>query len=379
MQISIIGAGPAGNYLAYLLTKNNKQNKNIQVNVYEEHKQIGNPIQCTGILTNSINQIIKLPKNIIAAKITKLKLISPNNNSVSFNFKEPNLIIKRDKFDQYLANLAKKEGAEYHLQTRYLNNTKNQITIKNKSTNKTLAKNYDILIGADGPNSNVAKNNNLFKSRQFIIGQQILTKLPKLFAQEEIKVFLGVGEFAWIVPEGNNLFRIGLVAKSNSKELFNKFKERIEKQLNTQLKEIENQSGIIPIYNPKQPTVNKTNNIFLLGDAATQVKATSYGGIIHGLLAAQEINNYLTKHKSISKYKKALKSKVNKELYLSLQLRKIMNRFTENNYNSLIRLLQKEKARIILEQFDRDFPSKFLVKMFLAQPKLIKFAKRLIY
>jgi len=376
MNISIIGAGPAGNYLAYLLKKSNKE---INVNIYETKKQIGLPIQCTGILTNSINQIIKLPKEVIAAKITKLKLISPDNNSIQFNFKEPNLIIHRDKFDKYFAKLAEKEGVNYHLQTRYLNNTKNALKIKNNKNHNIETRHFDILIGADGPNSGVAKHNNLFKKRQFAIGQQILTKLStNKFPENEIQVFLGVGEFAWIVPEGNNLFRIGLVSKLNSKELFNKFIKRIQAENKIKITAMQNQSGPIPIFNPKQQTINQEKNIFLLGDSATQVKATSYGGIIHGLLAAEAINNYLTKHKSISKYNQEIKQKVIKELYLSLQLRKVLNKFTEKNYNSLIKLLQKEKARIILEQFDRDFPSKFLVKMFLAQPKLAKFVTKLI-
>lgn len=378
MQISIIGAGPAGNYLAYLIKKSKKE---IDVNIYEEHKKIGEPIQCTGILTNSINKIIQIPKSVIAAKITKLKLISPNNNFVLFNFKEPNIIIHRDKFDQYLSKLAKKSGVKYNLQTRYINNikidNKNIVQIKNLKTNKIKQLPFDFLIGADGPNSSVAKNNSLFKKREFVIGQQILTKINS-FPEDEIKVFLGVGEFAWLVPEGKSLFRIGLVAKNNSKEIFNNFIKRIQQENNIKIKSIQNQSGPIPIYNPKQPTINKTENIFLLGDAATQVKATTHGGIIHGLLAAECINNYIANHKSIKKYKKELKQKVTKELYLSLQLRKILNLFTEKDHNNLIKLLQKEKARTILEKFDRDFPSKFLIKMFLAQPKLFKFATKLI-
>jgi len=46
-KISIIGAGPAGNYLAYLLAKNS-----FDVCVFEEHKTVGLPVQCTGITTS---------------------------------------------------------------------------------------------------------------------------------------------------------------------------------------------------------------------------------------------------------------------------------------------------------------------------------------
>ena len=43
-MISIIGAGPAGSYLASLLRKE-------EVEVFEEHDKIGLPVQCTGITT----------------------------------------------------------------------------------------------------------------------------------------------------------------------------------------------------------------------------------------------------------------------------------------------------------------------------------------
>lgn len=365
MRISIIGAGPAGNYLAYLLAKSNHK-----VDVIEEHNKIGHPIQCTGILTSSIESIIPLKKEFIANKITNFRIIAPNNNSIEFNFKKPNYIIHRDKFDKYLANLAKKAGANYHLNTRYLSNTKNTLKVKQ---NKTTERQFDILIGADGPNSLVAKNNNLFQKRKFAMGQQITAKLN--LPNNQISIYLGVGEFAWIVPEKKNIFRLGLVAKNNSNELFKTFIKRIEKENNIKIKPIQNQSGIIPIFNPNQQTIK--NNIFLLGDAATQVKATSYGGIIHGLLAAQCIADKITGKNR--KYNQSLNQKVTKDLKYALLIRKILNKFTENDYNHLINYLNKKDAKTILEEYDRDFPSKFAFKLFLAQPKLIKFTRKLLF
>ena len=39
-MITIIGGGPAGSYTGYLLAK-----KGFDVSIYEEHAEIGNPIQ----------------------------------------------------------------------------------------------------------------------------------------------------------------------------------------------------------------------------------------------------------------------------------------------------------------------------------------------
>ena len=54
-KVLIIGAGPIGCYCGYLLAK-----KGFDVEIYEEHKEIGKPIGCTGIVTKKIKKYIKL-------------------------------------------------------------------------------------------------------------------------------------------------------------------------------------------------------------------------------------------------------------------------------------------------------------------------------
>src|SRR3989344_9622751 len=103
-MISIIGAGPSGTYLGSLVKD--------KVRIYEEHKIIGKPIQCTGILTHSIKELIPLSNEFIVNKIKRIKLISPNNNEYEFKLKNEEIIVDREKFDNYLINKAKDNGAE---------------------------------------------------------------------------------------------------------------------------------------------------------------------------------------------------------------------------------------------------------------------------
>ena len=58
-MIAIIGAGPIGSYAAYMLAK-----KGIDVNVYEEHKVIGKPVQCTGIVSSEFSNIFDIDKKL---------------------------------------------------------------------------------------------------------------------------------------------------------------------------------------------------------------------------------------------------------------------------------------------------------------------------
>ena len=80
-MISIIGAGPSGNYLAYLLAK-----KNEDVHIYEDHKEIGVPIQCTGIITPELETIIPIKKSFLTNKINQARIYSPNGSSLHVNF-----------------------------------------------------------------------------------------------------------------------------------------------------------------------------------------------------------------------------------------------------------------------------------------------------
>ena len=272
-------------------------------------------------------------------------------------FKNPNIILNRKKFDQHLTNLAINAGAKLHLNHKFLHNTRNK-TITNKATVK-----HDFIIGADGPLSPVAKANNLFKNRKFWVGFQARVKLKN---NNIIEFFPNIGTLAWIVPENKDIVRIGLLAKNNIKHLFNNLiKNRIK---NKDI--IEFQGGLVPIYNPKQRL--QKNNIYLVGDAATQVKATTGGGIIQSLTAAKILANTIK-----TDYEKQCKKHIAKDLKIHLLMRQTMNKFKNKDWD-LVNLFKKQSNKQILENFDRDYPSKFLLKLIMKEPRLLYFSRFLL-
>ena len=225
-MISIIGAGPAGNYAAYLLAK-----KGYEVKVFEEHPQIGKPVACTGIVTNAFREIIK-EKSFIINRINRIRIFSPNNQFVEFNLKKPDLIIDREKLDNYLAEIARKKGAKFFLNHRfkgYENKNKKYLL---KILNNEKIKNYetDYLIAADGPNSNVAKSSGLFGSRKFFFGIQARVKVKN---ENIVETYLIKKGFAWVVPENKDIARVGLCSEEKDYNLvFKQFlKKRIGKKL----------------------------------------------------------------------------------------------------------------------------------------------------
>ncbi len=352
-MISIIGAGPAGSYLAYLLAKSNHE-----VNVYEEHKEIGKPVQCSGVITKEIKKLIPLKKEIIVNKINKIRIYSPNNNF--FETKIPqDYVFNRMKLDQYLADLAKKAGANFYTK-RFLDLERNKDKIKLKF-NKGF-KETDKLVGADGPYSQVAKSSGLFKDRKFIVGLQAKVK-TKILSKNTVEIFLGYGEFGWLIPEDEYTARIGVVSEKNPKQEFNS----LMKKLNAKF--ICYQSGMIPIYNPKQET--QKNNIYLIGDAATQIKQATHGGILYSMLAGKCLTKSINENKS---YESLWKKELGLNLWLNLKIRNTLLKFSEKDYNNLVGYFKKPEMKEVLAKNTRDFPSKFILQLLLKEPKLLKYS-----
>lgn len=384
-MIYIIGAGPIGCYTAFLLAKAGKK-----VNLFEEHKEIGRPIQCTGLITNELKKFIPLKKQFIQNKITKVK-VNSKNYSTTFNLTNPELVIDREKFDKHLYNLAKSKGAKLFLnhkflkiknnqlvfQANYKSQTKSQIKSRTRShkPNPTIKiikipfnKKKDILIGADGPSSKVSKIINK-KEKKYTFGMQARIKTSTPLPQNLYQVFLGkeYGSFSWLVPEEKNIIKIGTLTK-NSKQ-FKKFINDFKKTNKGKI--IDYPSGIIPIY--KKTSIQK-NNIYLVGDSASQIKNTTGGGIIYGLHSAKILANSIIKKQN---YQKQWNKKIKFHLISHNLIYKLFNKFTDKDFNLLIKLCSKKQIKKIIQNADREKPIKMLFKLIKSEPKFLLFTKKL--
>ncbi|MBW2974172.1 NAD(P)/FAD-dependent oxidoreductase [Candidatus Woesearchaeota archaeon] len=357
-MISVIGAGPAGCYSAYLLAKAGKD-----VSLFEEHKEIGSPVQCTGLVTSPINNILKLKKGIIINEIDKVKIFSSEKNFLGLKLKDKNLILDRKKFDSHLADLAVSMGAKIFLNYKFISCEKNIIKIR-YNNEKEAAIRTDNLIGADGPLSQVAKLSGMIKQRKFLTGIQATAKLKN---DNCIEFYPSIGAFAWVVPENSETCRVGVASYNNPKDDFTgllKLKKISSKDI------IEKQGGLIPVYDPRLKT--KKDNIYLVGDAAAQVKATTGGGIIQSLKAAQALADSIINNRD---YEKEWKKEIGKDLLLHLRMRNIMNRFREKDWSRLIKMFKKDRTKRIIESFDRDYPTRFAYKLLLSEPRMLYFLR----
>ena len=98
-DVCIVGASIAGNYLTHLLSKSN-----LRIIVLEDHKEIGIPFQCAGIISQKLSQLIELPTNIILNRVSSAKIVSPSGKYISLSGDERPYVIDRIMLDRLYYN-----------------------------------------------------------------------------------------------------------------------------------------------------------------------------------------------------------------------------------------------------------------------------------
>ncbi|MCS7280324.1 MAG: hypothetical protein NZ583_01665, partial [Desulfobacterota bacterium] len=170
--------------------------------------------------------------------------------------------------------------------------------------------------------------------------------------------------FYWFIPEGEKSGVVGVIADTQDET------ERIlEDFVNKhRIKVIERQKGeIVPIPSVRMPHKDKKKKrILFAGDSCAQVKATTVGGLVSGLKGGIACARSILAGRPVDEFLKPLK----KELLVHVIARRILHLFEDEDYDHLIRILNP-KFMSILRSHTRDELSKIVLKLFVAQPKLL--------
>lgn len=377
-DVCIIGGNIAGSNLAYQLAS-----EGVNVIVIEQNKHPGHPMQCAGIVSQRLTNIVEIDPSIIINRVDTAWLISENGKKVSVSIQDHPYIIDRAKLDQFFYQKAQKSGAKFQLFEKFISfdKTPNGILIhtnKRKITSK-------ILVGCDGPLSKVAKQLGIY--HKWIPAKQIRVYYDQ--PSNSVKMYFKTqwkNLFGWVIPEGDGICRIGLGCEYNIKQSFDAFITEIGVDRS---KIIQHLGGQIVISYPKQIAFDR---VILLGDAAGMVKATTGGGINtllkasfqakDAILKSLEINDFSSKV-FITHYQKSRRIQKSKQnILLHYLVRILLLFFTQEDYEESFIILNQLKIRkLLLKYGDMDFPVKFILKI-ATRPDLwvyiIKYLPRII-
>ena len=343
MQIVIVGAGPAGCYTAQLLKH---YGVGTSIRIIEEHNEVGKPVSCAGIVGRQVfnNTLLPLSKASIINQIEGALFFYGDNN---FLIKRPGVayVIDRERFDKELSRglnvecgkklvEIKREGSGYILKT---------------SVGDIYA---DLVIGADGSKSKVRKfidfdleefkgkrreGDRIYNKKYCYVGMQYRIKLDNTISDSELNItkvhmYEGIPFFIWIIPENKEIIRLGIIAQNGWQQLNN-----FIKKYNIKGEIVDKLMGIIPL-----GLVSNTyhKKIFLVGDAAGQIKPLTGGGIYYGLKAAEILAECIWKGK-LAEYDRRWKRKFGREIKFGLKARQVYEKLNHNELQKIFLVFKK--------------------------------------
>ena len=377
-DVAVVGAGPVGSTFARYAAE-----KGLKVAIFDKKKEVGVPLQCAGLLGKKIKDVNILPDEFILNEIYGACLYSPSNTMISMRKQNEPLayVLDRVGYDKYLAQLAVDKGAELFLNHRVekIDTENGEIYFKDKKISA------EIIVGADGHSSIVSKTFNN-DSKSVHASQYLIDTGKDSFKQDQFQVYVNSKispGFIWIIPISKSTARVGLFADrdyQNLGKILNEFLES-DKELRD-AKILKKYHGRIPIYDPKKDIVK--NRAILIGDAASQVKPTTCGGLIIGFncakIAAETVHEAISSKNIdiLKKYQKKYKKMYNTELKMQLKVQNTYESLDDDNLDSVIlKLKEKEVGKIVSEYGDLDSQSPLMIKLiksgviFSVLPKLL--------
>ena len=289
-DLIVAGAGFSGLACAELAAKNN-----LNTLILERKYNITKNIHTTGILVKEIAEEWNLPAR-LTKKINGVRLYSPALDWIDLYSPEyyffatdtPGLM-------QWQSEHTMAAGVKIIFETSY--KSSKYVNSRHILDNENIQCRY--LVGCDGARSRVARQYDLGRNRNFLIGIEAEYKTHEDIDQDKLHVFLDTdlacGYIAWIVP-GLNCTQVGLATRFPAAPRLQEFIRKISPLINLDgMQPFSHRAGVIPCGG----LVDKfyTENIMLLGDAAGMVSPLTGGGIYPavqaGRIAGQAIAEYL--------------------------------------------------------------------------------------
>lgn len=371
-EVVVVGGGPSGSFSALTAAR-----LGAKVLVFEEHGEIGAPQHCAGLLSISgLKRLsLRLPAEIIENKIRGAVFYSPLGKELVVRRDSPvSYVINRKLFDKHLSELALRSGVQYSLKTRvksfvFNSNFVSGVLVEKDQIEETIASR--IIIDAEGCSSVLLKRAG-FKTldkRMIVNAIQVEVNRAHEIDVDTVEVYLGreyaPGFFAWIIPRRDASAKVGLAtSKGDPRHYLYKFMKHhpIASRKLRKAKTTDISLHPIPLGGMIQKTYS--NGLLIVGDAASQVKPTTGGGVIFGLLCSKiagEVASEALKKNDfsaslLSRYESRCKDLIGPNLTTMRRVRKILNQLSDEQIERVIELCTKLKVNKLLEEAgDMDF------------------------
>ena len=381
-DIVVVGGGPSGSFTALNLAK-----MGAKVTVFEEHEKIGLPSHCAGhISIRSLKNLglYPLPGSILENTFSQANFYSHKGFKFSVHLGKPvTCSLNRAAFDKLIAEKAEAAGASYHLKSRVQslvvkNNLVKGVTVKQSDgTEKSVP--AKIVVDAEGISSRLLRQAGLspFNRNSLVYTVEAEVEGVKDMEPNAVDVYMGKtfapGFYAWLIPRLDGTAKVGLATKSgNPKEsltwLMSNHPAATKKLGRAKITQTSFHSISLG------GTISKafSSGFIAVGDAASQVKPTTGGGVIFGLtcarIAAQVIHEALEKNDVSSDflqlYQHRCRETLGFDLNVMLRIRHFLDSLSDEKVDRALRFCAKIGLSETLANVDEiDFQGQTILKV----------------
>jgi digeranylgeranylglycerophospholipid reductase len=377
----VVGGGPAGSFAALNLAK-----LGAKVIVFEEHEAIGVPSHCAGHLSiRSLRNLglYPLPGKIVENTFSQANFYSPTGFNFSVHLATPvTCAVNRAAFDKHIADKAEAAGARYCLNSRVQSLLMEDGVVKGvnvKQGDKEERVPAKIVVDAEGIASRLLRQTGLsgLNGERLVYGVEAEVENVKDMDLNAVEVFLGknyaLGFYAWLMPRLDGTAKVGLATnRGNPKE----FLQRLMLKHPVASKQLSNAKITRIAFHPITlggPISKAYSDGFLaVGDAASQVKPTTGGGVVFGLTCARiaaEVADEAVRRNDVPSsflalYQKRCTDTLGFDFGVMLRVRRFLDSLSDAKLDKVLRFCARIGLDKTLENVEEiDFQGQTLLKV----------------
>ena len=364
--IGIVGASAAGLFTALLFARAGHS-----VRLFERAERL-DPAFRTLIVTDRIRKLLGSSSERCAINEIRGFELFTDGRAASIPLDSPDLVIERSQLIRALADEAQSHGAQLGFGRSFasLEGSRSGIELTLAGTSRAKGSQCErvrcsAVVGADGAQSCVARAAGWPKLTTVPLVQAIV-KLPSGMPPDIVRVWFIPDDtpyFYWLIPESKERGALGLIGVNGqqTRRCLQRFMEK------RHFRALGFQGARIPVYQRWVPVERKIaqGSVYLVGDAAAQVKVTTFGGVVTGLRGALGVSERFL-NGGFSPELRALR----RELDLHLLIRRSIHGFRQPDYSRLVDWMN-EGMRRSLSRVTRDEAARVLWHVCRSQPRLL--------
>ena len=332
-----------------------------------ESKPGHDPAARTLIVTDHFrSQLGAAARESIVNEIRRFELFT-DGRSAEVTLSKPDLIIERSRLISALVQSARNSGVNFSFDTRFLGLGPNSqgLRLELESGGQKQELHADDVIGADGATSRVARSAG-WPPIETVPLVQAIVRLPKDCPTDTTRVWFVPDDtpyFYWLVPESSERGALGIIGEDgrDTKRCIERFLEK------KKMEPLDWQGARIPVYRGWIPVRRRLGNgqVYLVGDAAAQVKVSTVGGIVTGFRGAQGVAQAILEGRTNGEL-----TALRRELGTHWLIRRALHHFQQRDYSHLVDLLNISTRRSLAE-INRDESMRLLWNVIRRQPRLV--------